>query len=674
MKRKLKNIFNFIINIAHEYFSTNVLFTTFLICSLVIGFLVRILTVGSILSLKPLITDLTISLMVGSFGYLIKPKRQFIYFFVWMLIFTFLGVGNTIYYQFYHSFMSVNLLSTLKMVGEVGESLTSRLRLYQFIYIIFPIILAYVNHKLIKRKYYSKLPKEPKGKTIFLRTILVSFVMLILTNLTLTPSEVSRFVKMWNREFIVQRFGMYIYTFNDLIQSVQPKINSLFGYDEAYKNFVDFYTEKNAEKKETNEYTNIFKGKNVIFIHAESVQNFLVDLKINGKEVTPNLNKLVKQGIYFSKFYPQISVGTSSDTEFTLTTGLMPSSSGTVFVSYSDRTFIGMPKYFNDLGYYTFSMHANNADYWNRKVMHKSLGYQKFYAKEFYDVTEENTRGLGLTDYSFFEQIQPILIDIKENNSPFMGTIITLSNHSPFFDVKGDYSDFDITMKYKYTNESGETETKIAEYIEGTEIGSYIRSAYNADKALGELFDRLDENGILDDTVIIFYGDHDAKLSKQDLNLLYNYDPITNNLKSIDDPAYIDLENYGYELLKNTPLLIWTKDKSFKLNVKNVMGMYDILPTVANMFGFETQNYELGYDIFGNREKIVIFPNGNFLTNKVYYNNLKDDYVTLINEPIESDYIERLKEYTANRLEVSNNIIVYDLIADKNKGGMENEK
>ena len=131
----------------------------------------------------------------------------------------------------------------------------------------------------------------------------------------------------------------------------------MYGYDEDVKTFTDFYSCK--EKNQTNEYTNIFKGKNVLFIHAESIQNFLINLKINGQEVTPNINKLASSGMYFSKFYPQISVGTSSDTEFTLLTGLMPSSSGTVFVNYYDRTYYGMPSYFNDLGYYTFSTNAN---------------------------------------------------------------------------------------------------------------------------------------------------------------------------------------------------------------------------------------------------------------------------------------------------------------------------
>jgi phosphoglycerol transferase MdoB-like AlkP superfamily enzyme len=658
MKDKIKKIYIFIKEKMYKYFSTNVLFTTFLICSIIIGLIVRILTVGGFLSLKPLLTDLTILLIIGSFGYLIKPKRQFIYFFLWLLLFTFLGIANTLYYEFYHSFISINLLSTLKMVGDVEESVTTKLKIGQFIYIIFPIILFYVNSRLKKKKYYFEIEKIEKGKRMFFTTALVGFVIFLLTNLTLTNSEVSRFVKMWNREFVVQRFGLYIYTANDIIQSIEPKLHSLFGYDEAYKDFREFYEEKALETKKDNKYTNIFKGKNVLFIHAESIQNFLIGLKINGQEITPNLNRLSEQGIYFSKFYPQISVGTSSDTEFTLSTGLMPSSSGTVFVSYADRKYIGMPKYFDDLGYYSFSMHANNADYWNRKVMHKSLGYEKFYAKSYYNTNEDNTRGLGLTDKSFFEQIIPILSDIKANKSPFMGTIITLSNHSPFFDEKGDYSDFDITMHY--TNELGES--LIAPYLTDTEIGSYIRSSHYADEALGELFTRLKDAGILDNTIIMLYGDHDAKLSKKDMNLLYNYDYLTNMVKTIDDPTYINLENYGYELLKNAPLILWSNEKNYKLNVKDVMGMYDMLPTIANMFGIKTQDYELGHDIFSNSEKIVIFPNGNFLTNKVYYNNLKDDYITFGSDPIESDYILRLKEYTEKRLEISNSIIVYDLI------------
>ena len=513
----------------------------------------------------------------------------------------------------------------------------------------------------MKRNYYFEISKIEKGKKMFTGTLITGVIVILLVIVTLSSMEISRFVKQWNREYIVQRFGVYTYTFNDLIQSVKPKINTLFGYDEAAKKFRDFYNKK--EDTPNNKYTNIFKGKNVIFIHAESIQSFLLDTEINGKEITPNINNLADEGMYFSNFYPQISVGTSSDTEFTLTTGLMPSNTGTVFVSYFNRTYVGMPTYFNNMGYYTFSMHGNKADFWNRKVMHKNLGYKKFYAKETYNIDE--TIGLGISDKSFFRQATPIIKEIKDTKSPFMSTVITLSNHSPW-DSEDKYGEFDVSMKYETTDKNGKKVEKVADYLEGTEIGRYIKSSHYADEALGEFINELDEAGVLDDTVIVIYGDHEARLSNKQFNKMYNYDPETGMIKDKDDPTYITKEKYEYDLMKKTPFIIWTKDKKYKKEIKNVMGMYDVLPTIGNMFGFYPK-YALGNDIFSKTEKIVIFPNGNFLTNKVYYNNTKDEYYTLTDEAIYSNYIEELKKYTEERLEVSNNIIVHDLIKNEGK-------
>lgn len=651
---------------SKKYFSTNVLFTSFVILSLLIAYAVRVNTIGNFFEIKPIIIDLSSILIIGSFGYLLQPKHQFKYFFVWLLFFTFLGIANSIYYEFFVSFISIDLLSALGVASEVDDSVVDKLGVMNFIYLLAPIIFVIIHKKLTRKNYYFEITKIEKGKKMFIKTLIVGIIAILLVIITLSSMEVSRFVKQWNREYIVQRFGIYTYTLNDVVQSVKPKINTLFGYDEAAKKFRDFYAAKTDTPN--NKYTNIFKGKNVIFIHAESIQSFLIDYKINGKEVTPTINDMTDEGMYFSNFYPQISVGTSSDTEFTLTTGLMPSNSGTVFVSYFNRTFKAMPQYFNDLGYYTFSMHGNKADFWNRKVMHKNLGYQKFYAKDTYEIDEEV--GLGLSDKSFFRQITPIIKDINETKSPFMSTVITLSNHSPFDDEEKYGTDIDVTMKYKTTDEDGKEVEETADYLEGTEMGRYLKSSHYADQALGEFLDYLDEAGVLDNTVIILYGDHEARMSNSQFNRMYNYDPETNSIKDKDDPTYIEKEKYEYDLMKKTPFIIWTKDKKYQKEIKNVMGMYDILPTVGNMFGFYPE-YAMGNDIMSKSEKIVIFPNGNFLTNKVYYNNTKDEYYPLTNEAIDTDYINRLKEYTETRLEVSNDIIVHDLIKneeEKTKG------
>ena len=116
------------------------------------------------------------------------------------------------------------------------------------------------------------------------------------------------------------------------------------------------------------------------------------------------------------------------------------------------------------------------------------------------------------------------------------------------------------------------------------------------------------------------------------------------------------------------PFIIWTKDmKGTKLNKenKNVMGMYDVMPTLGNMFGFYNE-YQLGHDIHNIKDQnIVIFPNGNWVTNKVYYNSQKGAYLSLTNEAISEEEIKYNSEYASKLLDVSNNIVVFNLLEQK---------
>ena len=149
--------------------------------------------------------------------------------------------------------------------------------------------------------------------------------------------------------------------------------------------------------------------------------------------------------------YPQISTGTSSDTEFTILSSLMPAASGTVFVSYYNREYNTIPKYLSEMGYSTFSMHGNHASMWNRAKVHPKLGYQDMYFEESFEYTEDDVINLGISDSLFFKEAMPILEGIEEQKSPYMGTIITLSNHTPFSDVDK-YDEFPVDLKEKVVN------------------------------------------------------------------------------------------------------------------------------------------------------------------------------------------------------------------------------
>ena len=678
IKEYLKRVKNE--HLIKEYMKNNVLFLTFIIVGVLNSTILRFFCMHSFenyLSWKAILADTIVTVTIASFAYLFKPKNRFAYLFSFNIILTLICIINSVYYTFYTSFASVSMLSLTQYIGDVGDAVVENvLQLKDMIYVIGPIVLIIVHIKLKKQNYYKKIELKSDRKKKTIKTLAFSGVLLLIFLVTLSSLDVSRFLKQWNKEYIVMRFGIYVYQANDVFTSIQPKINSMFGYNQAKQIFTSYYEGK-SDVPETNEYTDIFKDKNVIVIHGESMMTNAINLKFNDLEVTPTLNKLSSEGMYFDNFYSQVSVGTSSDSELTYNTSLMPTKSGTAFVSYSDRYYISTEKKLNENGYYTFAMHANNADFWNRRTMYKSMGYDQFFSKTDYKVTKDTTIGLGLSDKEFFKQSIPKIKKVSEENEKWYGLLVMLSNHTPFSDVEK-YGEFPVNIKETITKEDGTQEEVEYPYMEGTKLGNYFKSLHYADEALGEFIEGLDENGLLENTVIIIYGDHDARLPRKDYNRLYNYDKETNSTKSPDNPEYKEYDSYQYELGRKVPFIIWTKDmKGTKLNIKNsnVMGMYDVHPTIGNMFGFYNK-YALGHDVFNIKENnIVVFPNGNWLTNKIYYNSQKAEYLPLSEEIITEEEINKNTDYTNNLLDVSNDIIVFDLLnPDKEKEENDSEE
>lgn len=656
-----------------EYITTNRLFIAYVILSLIGAVLIRALTIGTknLFRFETFFVDLALIIIIGSFSYLVKPKNRFKYFFVVIIILTAMEVINSIYYTFFTSFASFGELATAGQTETVVDSIFDRLKVTDIIYILIPIIFYLIHRGLHKTAYYKFISVIEKSKKMFAMTFLIGLITLGCTFINATRNDFSKLAKRWNRAGVVERFGIIMYQGNDLVQTLTPKFNSLFGYDKAVRKFREYFTSKDIDKyKKKNEYTNILEGYNIIFVHMEGMETYLMDIKFNGVEAVPYIKKLASEGMFFSKFYPQISSGTSSDTEFTLLTSLMPAQSGTIFTSYYDREYITIPKLLKEKGYYTFSMHGNHMSMWNRSNVHPKLGYDGRYFKESFtfndDLQSEDCINLGISDKLFFKQAVPILETIEQEHENYMGTVITLSNHSPF-KFLDKYGDYDMSTTYKDCDESGICETKTTNYLYGKAVGNYIMSAHYADAALGEFIEYINNSEYFNNTVFVFYGDHDAKLSLAEKNYLYNYDYKTGELKDENDPTYKTYDYYDHELNKNTPLIIWSKNKEVrsKLNgkVDYVMGMYDVMPTIGNMIGIKN-DYALGHDIFNiKNDNVVVYPNGNFTTNLVYYNSSKGD-TKILKEgaKIKSDYISNLIKKTEDILEVSNAIVVHDLI------------
>ncbi len=654
IKDILKSLKNKISNINFKKcFKSNILFFSAFLSIILNGILLRAFSVGNIFDIKPLIGDIAVILTLCSFAFLFKPNKRFTYLFLISIFCTAICVVNSMYYTFYSSFASISLIATSFQISDVGDAVVQNvLQIKDFLFIWQPVFLIVVHIVLKKTNYYNAVSKIKDCKLILKSNLITSFILLVILTILLTPVEIGRFFQLWNREFSVSKFGVYLYQCSDIVSSIKPKVSVIFGYDSAIKNVSTFYEERES-KISSNEYTNILSGKNVIMIHAESIQQMTMDLSFNGEELTPNLNRLASKGLYFSNFYPQVGVGTSSDTEFTIATSLLPVSSGTVAISYSNREFVTIQSLLKEKGYYNFSMHGNNGDFWNRLNFHKSLGYDVLYDKSYYEIDE--VIGLGLSDKSFFNQSVEYIKDISLNNDKYFATLITLTNHTPF-DKIVEYGNFPVSMTVEIDGENIEVP-----YMEGTTLGNYFKGVHYADAAIGEFIDALDREGLLENTVVVIYGDHDARLSKKDYKRLYNYDPYTDNVLSEDDPNYVEFDYYANELNRKTPLIIYTKDEVVKGEIDTVTGMYDILPTLGNMLGIRSE-YALGNDIFSVEDNIVVFPNGNWITDKVFCNNQKREYLSLNNEPISETYIDEKSLLAESYLSVSNDFVTYDYI------------
>lgn len=632
-----------LMGIAH-YLNNNLLFLGFAFGCVLNSTLLRMMTLHDYFYIKPFLADVAVIMVVGLIGYFIRPSRRFVYYIVLLSALSVLNFGNSVYYTNFKSFVSASQIATAAQLNGVMDAVTHNIMEFKDFVFFLPVILYVVLYIFIRKKNKESLSNDyskKKAHSTAIRTFIVSAGIFAIFCTQVTGTDLSRLVKNWNRVSVVTEFGEYTYTVSDVISTIKNSLNTVFGVEKSKETFNSFYESSSEpeEKKTDNEigkYKNIFEGKNMLVIHAESIQQFVMDTSFNGVEVTPNLNKLAKEGIYFSNFYAQESIGTSSDSEFTFSSSLLPASSGTVAVSYPDRLYVTTQKLLKEKGYYTFSMHANNGSFWNRIELHKSLGYDKFfnYTTD-YDIDlddPEQIVGMGLNDKDFFAQSVDKIKTIASENENWMGTLIMLSNHTPFTDA-ANVSGYEVDFKYQeYNAETGEYEEKSAPFLEGTKLGNYFKSVNYADQALGELIDELDSEGLLDNTVLVIYGDHDAKIKESEYEYYLNYDPYTDTVREEGDEGYVPVDEYCYNINRKVPFIIWTKDHEEYTpeEITAIGGMYDCLPTLGNMFGYESK-YALGHDLFndGSSNNTVILPSANFITDQIYYSSANNEYFDL---------------------------------------------
>lgn len=594
-----------------KFFKENIVMVIFIVTSLINGWLLRCTSTGNALAIRPLLGDLSFLILISAFGYFFKKKRN-LYFGIMSFALVFFCCLNSVYFNEYHEYVSFYLIETLFEVFKMpSEAICNVTEITDYIYLWQLLVMFFVLKK--HRQEYTN--------NLFKKHILTYLTLIVVLILSMNSEDIYRLKNNWNKEYVARNFGIYNYQVKDLFTTLKQITFKKSGVKEATAVVEEYYNDK--KDTSSNEYTNIFKDKNIIFIHGESIQTMFMDDTFDNQPLMPNLAKMASEGLFFSNFYSEESVGNSSDTEFTLNNSILPIGVGTTFINYNDRHYQSLPSILNKQGYYTFSMHGNVCNFWKRDEMYDSMGYNHFYCYDQYDLSEKV--GLGLSDKSFFKQSVFKIKEVTKEHPKFMATLIMLSNHTPF-----------------YTNEL------VDDYpvgdLKNSKIGAYLQLVHYADEAIGLLLDELDKEGLLENTVVVFYGDHDSKLKDEEYQKYFH--------------TKDKIDFYEYESYTKVPLIIWTKDQKVKGEITKVMGMIDVLPTLGNMFGFKS-DYALGHDIFATDDNMVVFPNGNWITDKMYQNNQMGTSKKWGN--VSDEYINNKEKEARKIVEVSNYLIKYDL-------------
>lgn len=544
--------------------------------------------------------------------------------------------ANVAFYRFYNDFITFAVLFQTSNFGDLGSSTKEIIQLSDLLYFVDVLVLILAVKFIPKIDTASKVKKEVR-RAYFILAAAMAFL-----NLGLAETERPQLLtRSFDREYLVKNIGTYNYHLYDIfMQTKSTAQRALADGSELVE--VNNYVRSNQASPNA-EMFGKYKGRNVIIVSLESLQSFTINNEENGQVITPFLNSLTKDKdtFYFSNFYHQTGLGKTSDAEFIVENSLFGSGGGAVFFTAGNNSYNSMAERFSENGYFTSVMHANNKSFWNRDMMYRSLGIEKFYDVDSYTVDEGETVGWGLKDIPYFDQSTDLMTEMKQ---PFYTRLITLTNHYPFtLDEEDQYID-------PYTSNSGT-------------LNRYFQSVRYMDESIKELFNDLKEKGLYDNSIIVMYGDH--------------YGISENHNKAM--AQYLGKEEitpYDTALLQSTPLFVHIPGSGNGKVMDEVAGQMDIRPTVLHLLGIDTsKDMQLGADLFSEEhEQFVTFRDGRFVTDKLVYAG-DACYDRATGEKTDIKACQPYIDQSLTKLEYSDSIINGDLLRfyDEKTGNLKQE-
>lgn len=590
-----------------------------------------------------IINPIPLGLLLLGLALYIKNSKLFyatagtIYFLLFAWLF-----ANAVYYREFSDFFSVSTILASSSVSEgfKGQAVTKLFRPWDLVYFLDFVGLIF----LIRAKKIS-LDRSvfPQKQALALTSLSV-----LLFSINLFLAEIDRpelLSRGFSNTYIVRALGLpaYLsYNANQTYSAEKDRSGASAADLEPVQSFIQTnYAAPNPE------FFGKAKGKNVIYLHLESLQQFIIDykLEVDGQEyeVTPFLNSLYHSNstLAFSNFFHQVKAGKTSDAETMMDTSLFGLDQGSFMVQYGgSNSQQAAPYILSKLaGYDSAVFHGNSGTFWNRNNTYKRWGYNNFFDISYFsEPTEENSFQYGLNDKVVLADSIQYLELLQQ---PFYAKYILVSNHYPFTtSLSGDEVGFPLAK--------GEDAT----------INSYFATANYLDAAVKAFFDYLKESGLYENSIIVLYSDHYGISNSRnpDLAALIGKDPET-------------WSEYDNAMLQRVPYMIVVPGMTEGRIIDTYGGEIDSLPTIEHLLGIETSQFlQVGQDLLSpQKQQIVamrtadtfVTPEYTSYAGKLYYT---DSGIELTN-PDETTLakIENIKNRVASQLATSDAIQTGDL-------------
>lgn len=598
---------------------------------------------GSYQTFLAVINPIPISLLLIGLALYVKRTKLFysLAFGIYLLLFVWL-ISNSIYYREFTDFVTVNtMLASSKVSAGLGAAALELFRPWDVIYILdFPILAFFFLKKWIR------MDNRPFNKRASFAVTSLS-AMLFSANLFL--AEIDRpelLTRGFSNYYVVRALGLPAflgYSANQTYAANKERSKA----SEADLKPVEEYIQQHYAKPNP-EYFGMAKGKNVIYIHLESFQQFLIDYKLNiddkEYEVTPFLNSLYhsNETFAFSNVFNQVKAGKTSDAETMIETGLFGLNQGSFMVNYGGtNTQQAAPFILSKNGYNSSAVfHGNAGSFWNRNTAYKQWGYNYFFdASYFTKQNSSNSFQYGLNDkYMLRDSIKYL----ERLQQPFYTKFITVSNHYPYTtSLSGDDLGFPLAKTQDET------------------INGYFATANYLDSSIKAFFDYLKESGLYKNSIIVLYGDHYGISNSRNPSLAPLLDKNSETWSSYDNA-----------MLQRVPYMVVIPGMDKGRIIDTYGGEIDMLPTLEHLLGIDSQKFlQVGQDMLSpDHNQIVAFRSANYFvtpeytsySGRTYYTKTGDE-ITNPDAKTKAD-LDKIREAANLQLKISDSIQTGDLL------------